>query len=112
MPSRIQAYVNASAKLDRRFPRVIGKRRKVWALIKERRSRSGGPSFGPRTSKAISYDVHPRQLVDPAAGRAEAEAMTPRQFGDMMRVETERWIKVARGEHFDRLAARRCAHSA
>ena len=27
---------------------------------------------------------------------AEAEAMTPRQFGDMMRLETERWIKVAR----------------
>ena len=27
---------------------------------------------------------------------AEAEAMTPKQFGDMMRVETERWIKVAR----------------
>ena len=26
---------------------------------------------------------------------AEAEAMTPRQFGDMMRLETERWIKVA-----------------
>src|SRR5580704_14642229 len=27
---------------------------------------------------------------------AEAEAMTPRQFGDLMRLETERWIKVAR----------------
>jgi tripartite-type tricarboxylate transporter receptor subunit TctC len=27
---------------------------------------------------------------------AEAETMTPRQFGDMMRLETERWIKVAR----------------
>ena len=26
---------------------------------------------------------------------AEAEAMTPRQFGDMMRRETERWTKVA-----------------
>jgi tripartite-type tricarboxylate transporter receptor subunit TctC len=26
---------------------------------------------------------------------AEAEPMTPRQFGDMMRLETERWIKVA-----------------
>jgi len=26
---------------------------------------------------------------------AEAETMTPRQFGDMMRLETERWIKVA-----------------
>jgi tripartite-type tricarboxylate transporter receptor subunit TctC len=26
---------------------------------------------------------------------AEAEAMTPRQFGDMMRLETESWIKVA-----------------
>jgi tripartite-type tricarboxylate transporter receptor subunit TctC len=27
---------------------------------------------------------------------AEAEVMTPRQFADMMRVETGRWIKVAR----------------
>jgi tripartite-type tricarboxylate transporter receptor subunit TctC len=27
---------------------------------------------------------------------AEAEAMTPRQFGDLMRMETERWTKVAR----------------
>ena len=27
---------------------------------------------------------------------AEAEAMTPKQFADMMRQETERWIKVAR----------------
>jgi tripartite-type tricarboxylate transporter receptor subunit TctC len=27
---------------------------------------------------------------------AEAEAMTPKQFADMMRMETERWIKVAR----------------
>jgi tripartite-type tricarboxylate transporter receptor subunit TctC len=27
---------------------------------------------------------------------AEAEAMTPKQFGDMLRLETERWIKVAR----------------
>jgi len=26
---------------------------------------------------------------------AEAEAMTPQQFGDMMRLETERWSKVA-----------------
>jgi tripartite-type tricarboxylate transporter receptor subunit TctC len=27
---------------------------------------------------------------------AEAETMTPKQFADMMRLETERWIKVAR----------------
>jgi tripartite-type tricarboxylate transporter receptor subunit TctC len=27
---------------------------------------------------------------------AEAEAMSPRQFGDLMRLETERWTKVAR----------------
>jgi tripartite-type tricarboxylate transporter receptor subunit TctC len=27
---------------------------------------------------------------------AEAETMTPRQFGDLMRLETERWTKVAR----------------
>jgi tripartite-type tricarboxylate transporter receptor subunit TctC len=27
---------------------------------------------------------------------AEAETMTAQQFGDMMRLETQRWIKVAR----------------
>src|SRR4029079_9058248 len=27
---------------------------------------------------------------------AEAETMSPRQFGDLMRMETERWTKVAR----------------
>jgi tripartite-type tricarboxylate transporter receptor subunit TctC len=27
---------------------------------------------------------------------AEAETMTPQQFGELMRLETERWIKVAR----------------
>jgi tripartite-type tricarboxylate transporter receptor subunit TctC len=27
---------------------------------------------------------------------AEAEAMTPQQFGDMMRAETARWTRVAR----------------
>ena len=26
---------------------------------------------------------------------AEAETMTPQQFADLMRLETERWIKVA-----------------
>jgi tripartite-type tricarboxylate transporter receptor subunit TctC len=26
---------------------------------------------------------------------AEAETMTPQQFGDLIRSETERWIKVA-----------------
>lgn len=26
---------------------------------------------------------------------AEAETMTPQQFGDLMRLETQRWIKVA-----------------
>jgi tripartite-type tricarboxylate transporter receptor subunit TctC len=26
---------------------------------------------------------------------AEAQSMTPQQFGDLMRLETERWIKVA-----------------
>jgi tripartite-type tricarboxylate transporter receptor subunit TctC len=30
---------------------------------------------------------------------AEAEAMTPRQFGDLMRLETQRWIKVAHEAH-------------
>jgi tripartite-type tricarboxylate transporter receptor subunit TctC len=30
---------------------------------------------------------------------AEAETMTPRQFGDLMRLETERWIKVAHEAH-------------
>lgn len=27
---------------------------------------------------------------------AEAEAMTPKQFGEMMRAETARWTRVAR----------------
>jgi len=27
---------------------------------------------------------------------AEAQTMTPQQFGDMMRSETERWTRVAR----------------
>jgi tripartite-type tricarboxylate transporter receptor subunit TctC len=30
---------------------------------------------------------------------AEAEAMTPQQFGELMRLETERWIKVAHEAH-------------
>jgi tripartite-type tricarboxylate transporter receptor subunit TctC len=30
-----------------------------------------------------------------ASEGAEAETMTPQQFGDLMRLETERWIKVA-----------------
>jgi tripartite-type tricarboxylate transporter receptor subunit TctC len=30
---------------------------------------------------------------------AEAEAMTPRQFGELMRLETQRWIKVAHEAH-------------
>ena len=37
-----------------------------------------------------------RELVEFLSNEgAEAEAMTPKQFGDMMRLETERWIKVA-----------------
>jgi tripartite-type tricarboxylate transporter receptor subunit TctC len=42
-----------------------------------------------------------RMLNSPELGQflsnegAEAEAMTPQQFGDLMRLETERWIKVA-----------------
>lgn len=30
---------------------------------------------------------------------AEAETMTPQQFGDLMRLETERWIKIAHEAH-------------
>jgi tripartite-type tricarboxylate transporter receptor subunit TctC len=43
-----------------------------------------------------------KMLTSPELGEflknegAEAAAMTPQQFGDLMRLETERWIKVAR----------------
>jgi len=43
-----------------------------------------------------------RMLASPELGvffaneGAESEAMSPQQFGDMMRLETERWTKVAR----------------
>ena len=43
-----------------------------------------------------------KMLSSPELGKflssegAEAETMTPRQFGELMRLETERWIKVAR----------------
>jgi len=46
-----------------------------------------------------------RQLASPelktilSSEGAEAETMTPRQFADMMRLETERWIKVAHEAH-------------
>jgi len=42
-----------------------------------------------------------KMLTSPELGEflknegAEAQAMTPEQFGDLMRLETERWIKVA-----------------
>jgi tripartite-type tricarboxylate transporter receptor subunit TctC len=42
-----------------------------------------------------------KMLTSPELGKflasegAEAETMTPQQFGDMMRLETERWTKVA-----------------
>jgi tripartite-type tricarboxylate transporter receptor subunit TctC len=37
------------------------------------------------------------ELITPLANEgAEAATMTPQQFGDLMRMETERWIKVAR----------------
>ena len=43
-----------------------------------------------------------KMLTSPELGKflsnegAEAETMTPQQFGELMRLETERWIKVAR----------------
>jgi len=50
---------------------------------------------------ALNAEIN-KALTSPELGTfltnegAEAEPMTPRQLGDMMRVETERWTKVAR----------------
>ena len=50
---------------------------------------------------ALNAEIN-KALTSPELGTfltnegAEAEPMTPRQFGDMMRLETERWTKVAR----------------
>ena len=49
---------------------------------------------------ALNAEIN-KMLASPELGLffanegAEPEAMTPQQFGDMMRRETERWIKVA-----------------
>ena len=49
---------------------------------------------------ALNAEIN-KMLASPELGTfltnegAEAEPMTPRQFGDMMRLETERWTKVA-----------------
>jgi tripartite-type tricarboxylate transporter receptor subunit TctC len=50
---------------------------------------------------ALNAEIN-KMLASPELGTfltsegAEAEAMTPKQFGDMMRLETERWTRVAR----------------
>ena len=60
-----------------------------------------GPAGMPaNVVNALNSEIG-KMLTSPELGTllsnegAEAEAMTPRQFGDLMRLETERWIKVA-----------------
>jgi tripartite-type tricarboxylate transporter receptor subunit TctC len=61
-----------------------------------------GPAGMPRDIvNALNAEIG-KMLASPELGifltneGAEAETMTPQQFGDMMRAETERWTKVAR----------------
>ena len=61
-----------------------------------------GPAGMPaNVVNALNVEIN-KMLSSPELGTfltnegAEAEPMTPRQFGDLMRLETERWIKVAR----------------
>ena len=60
-----------------------------------------GPAGMPAdVVNALNAEIN-KALTSPELGTfltnegAEAELMTPRQFGDMMRLETERWTKVA-----------------
>jgi tripartite-type tricarboxylate transporter receptor subunit TctC len=60
-----------------------------------------GPAGMPaNVVNALNVEIG-KMLTSPELGKflsnegAEAEAMTPKQFGDLMRLETERWIKVA-----------------
>jgi tripartite-type tricarboxylate transporter receptor subunit TctC len=60
-----------------------------------------GPAGMPKDIvNALNAEIG-KMLTSPELGAfltnegAEAEAMTPRQFGDLMRRETERWTKVA-----------------
>src|SRR5712664_2260074 len=91
MHSQIQGYVNASARLDKRFPRVIGKHRKVWARIKEWRLRSGGPSFGPRTSRLISYDI---SRVLKATNPADSPVQLPTKFETLVNLKTAKALRL------------------
>jgi Tripartite tricarboxylate transporter family receptor len=60
-----------------------------------------GPAGMPaNVVQALNAEIG-KMLTSPELGMflasegAEAEAMTPQQFGDLMRLETERWTKVA-----------------
>ncbi|MBA2401619.1 MAG: tripartite tricarboxylate transporter substrate binding protein [Bradyrhizobium sp.] len=61
-----------------------------------------GPAGMPQNIvNALNAEIG-KMLASPELGTfltnegAESETMTPQQFGDMMRLETERWTKVAR----------------
>ena len=61
-----------------------------------------GPAGMPRDIvNALNAEIG-KMLASPELGTfltnegAESETMSPQQFGDMMRLETERWTKVAR----------------
>jgi tripartite-type tricarboxylate transporter receptor subunit TctC len=64
-----------------------------WGIV-------GPAGMPPNVVNALNSEIG-KMLNSPELGTflsnegAEAAAMTPQQFGDLMRVETERWIKVA-----------------
>jgi len=64
-----------------------------WGIV-------GPAGMPPDVVNALNSEIG-KMLNSPELGTflsnegAEAEAMTPQQFGDLMRLETERWIKVA-----------------
>jgi tripartite-type tricarboxylate transporter receptor subunit TctC len=61
---------------------------------------AGPAGMPPDIVNALNAEIG-KMLTSPELGTfltnegAEAEPMTPQQFGNMMRLETERWIKVA-----------------
>ena len=62
---------------------IVGPAGKPANVVNALNSEIGKMLTSPELSKFLSNEG------------AEAETMTPQQFGDLMRLETERWIKVA-----------------
>ncbi len=65
-----------------------------WGIV-------GPAGMPPNVVNALNTEIG-KMLTSPelskflASEGAETETMTPQQFGDLMRTETQRWIKVAR----------------